>query len=249
MDEMAGAPRRLGVIAAVAAALMLLVAIGGWWFLVRDDAPEPANLETASETLDQEIDGQGEGATLADLEGAWTVDTSVGSFEEFSGTWAGYRVEEELAQVGLSTAVGRTPYVTGGMSVEGGQVTAVDIEVDVTTLQSDQDRRDSALATRGLETLAFPTATFSLGSPIPLPEDTGPGTVVAAPATGDLTIHGVTRAVTIDLEAHVSDGWVAVVGQAPIALTDFGIDPPTGFGVISIANDATLELQIFFTRE
>ena len=45
------------------------------------------------------------------LDGTWTVDPSIGSFSDFSGSFVGYRVDEELANVGAATAVGRTPDV------------------------------------------------------------------------------------------------------------------------------------------
>jgi hypothetical protein len=49
------------------------------------------------------------------VDGTWTVDQSVGSFTRFTGTWAGYRFDEELVRIGTNTAVGRTPNVTGTM--------------------------------------------------------------------------------------------------------------------------------------
>jgi polyisoprenoid-binding protein YceI len=254
---MASQRRKLGVIGAVAAVLVLVVGFAGWWFLLRDDAPEEASIDAAGETLDEAAGGDGadtgadEGggaAPAAAVDGEWSVDATLGSFDDFSGTWAGYRVEEELANIGASTAVGRTPDVSGTMTVESGEVTAVDVEVDVTTLQSDNGQRDGQLAARGLEYERFPTATFTLTSPMALPEDPDDAWSVSTRATGDLTIHGVTREVTIDLDAEVTDGSAAVVGQAPVKLTDFDIEAPTGFRVLSIEDDATFEFQIFFTR-
>ena len=87
---------------------------------------------------------------------------------DFTSTLAGYRFDEELVSIGANTAVGRTPDVTGTMTVAGGAVTAVDVEVDLTTLDSDSDRRDGALRTRGLESDRFPTATFRLTEPVAL---------------------------------------------------------------------------------
>jgi polyisoprenoid-binding protein YceI len=96
------------------------------------------------------------------VDGTWTVDQSVGSFTRFTGTWAGYRFDEELVSIGTNTAVGRTPNVTGTMTVADGVVAAVDGEVDLTTLDSDSDRRDGALRNRGLESDRFPTTAFRL---------------------------------------------------------------------------------------
>jgi polyisoprenoid-binding protein YceI len=250
---MASQRRKLGVIGAVAAVLVLVVGFAGWWFLLRDDAPDEASIDTAGETLDQAAgdaagDEDGSAAPADAIDGEWAVDTALGSFDDFSGTWAGYRVEEDLANIGASTAVGRTPDVSGTMTVAGGDVTAVDLEVDMTTLQSDNGQRDGQLGGRGLESDRFPTATFTLTSPVTLPEDADAPGSVSARATGDLTIHGVTREVTLDLDAEVTDGSAAVVGQAPVKLTDFDIEAPTGFRVLSIKDDATFEFQIFFTQ-
>ena len=33
-----------------------------------------------------------------------------------------------------------------------------------------------------------------------------------------------------------------------MTLADFGIDPPTGFSVLSIKDQGTFEFQIFFTK-
>ena len=45
-------------------------------------------------------------------DGTWTVDTTIGSFSDFSSSFVGYRVDETLASNKANTAVGRTPQVT-----------------------------------------------------------------------------------------------------------------------------------------
>jgi polyisoprenoid-binding protein YceI len=248
---MARSRRTVGLVLG-AVVVLGAVAFAGWWFVLRDDAPPEADIDTAGETLDQSAPGTGDassGGTAGDaVDGTWTVDQSVGSFADFSGTWAGYRFDEELAGIGGNTAVGRTPDVTGTMTVVGGTVSAVDVEVDLTTLDSDSDRRDGALRTRGMESDRFPTATFALTEPVSLPAGLADGDRASASATGDLTIHGVTNEVTIDLEAELRGDRAVVVGSAPVALADYRIDPPTGFSVLSIADQGTFELQLFFAR-
>jgi polyisoprenoid-binding protein YceI len=250
---MARSRRAIGISAGVVA-LLGVAAVAGWWFLVRDEAPPKADIDAAGETLGEAAthgpgDASSGGSTDgAGVDGTWTVDRSVGSFDDFTGTWAGYRFDEELAGIGANTAVGRTPEVTGSMTVASGKVTGVDVEVDLRTLDSDSDRRDGALRTRGLESERFPTATFALTEPVTLPPALGDGERASASATGDLTIHGVTNRVTIVLQAELRGDRTVVVGSAPVTLADYGIDPPTGFSVLSISDDGTFEFQLFFAR-
>ena len=248
---MARSRRTLGILAGATVVVLVIVGVGAWYFFIRDDAPEEASIETAGETLDESRGAGGGDAAAGDgsFEGRWAVDDSVGTFDDFSGTWAGYRFDEELASIGTNTAVGRTPDVTGTMTVAGDEVTAVDVEVDLTTLQSDSGTRDGALRSRGLQSDSFPTATFSLTEPVALPEGLGEGGTAAATATGELTIHGVTNEVSVEVDVDLSGASAAVVGQAPVLLSDYGIDPPTGFSVLSIKDQGTFEFQIFFTRQ
>jgi polyisoprenoid-binding protein YceI len=235
--------------AAGAVVVLGVAALAGWWFLVRDDAPPAADIDAAGETLDEAATpGTGDASSDTAVDGTWSVDRSVGSFADFSGTWAGYRFDEELAGIGGNTAVGRTPDVSGTMTVADGAVTAVDVDVDLTTLDSDSDRRDGALRSRGLESDRFPTATFTLTDPVALPAGLTDGERATVTANGELTIHGVTNEAAVELQAELQGDNAVVVGNAPIVLTDYGIDPPTGFSVLSIADQGTFELQLFFTR-
>jgi polyisoprenoid-binding protein YceI len=246
---MAGSRRRtLGIIAGVAVLVVAAVGFAGWWFLIRDDAPPEADIDTAGRTLDEEASGGASDDAAGGIDGTWTVDTSVGSFEDFSGTWAGYRVEEELAGIGGNTAVGRTPNVTGTMTVAGDEVTAVDVDVDLTTLQSDSGTRDGALRSRGLESDRFPTATFSLTQPLALPVGADTGERVTAQATGDLTIHGVTRQVEIPLQAQLVNDTMVVVGSLDLTFSDYDVEVPQSPIVLSVDDQGTLELQLLLTR-
>jgi hypothetical protein len=58
----------------------------------------------------------------------------------------------------------------------------------------------------------------------------------------------VTQEVTVDLEAQLVGDRAVVVGSAPVALTDFDIDPPTGASVLSVSNEGEFEFQVFFAK-
>ena len=69
-----------------------------------------------------------------------------------------------------------------------------------------------------------------------------------AEATGELTVHGVTRDVTVAVEARWDGDRVEVVASFDVALADYEIEPPTGFLVLSVADTGTVELHLVFTR-
>ena len=184
----------------------------------------------------------------AGLDGTWTVDPSIGSFDDFSGSFVGYRVTEELVGIGTSTAVGRTPDVTGSLTLAGTTITDATFEADLTTLQSDSGMRDGQLGRQGLETDTYPTATFVLAEPIELDAAPAEGATIEATAVGDLTLHGVTKRVEIPLEARLANGVVTVVGSLPVAFGDYGMTAPESMRVLSIDENGTMEFQLQFTQ-
>jgi polyisoprenoid-binding protein YceI len=187
-------------------------------------------------------------SSVDDLAGEWTItDADSGNLEE--GTFVGYRVEEELAGIGATTAVGRTSAVDGTMTIEaGGTVSNVTVDADLSQLQSDQAFRDRAIEDQGLETRQFPDAGFTLGEAFVIPEEALSGDTVTIPATGTLTLHGVDQQVTVDLEARLLGDQILAGGSIPVAMSDYDISPPSAQRVLSIAEDGTAELQLFFER-
>ena len=99
-----------------------------------------------------------------------------------------------------------------------------------------------------LETGQFPTATFTLTQPIDLGEAVNTGAPVSVDAAGDLTIHGVTTPVTLPLDAQLVDDTIVVVGSLDIALSTYGVEAPTPPIVVSVSDQATIELQLFFRQ-
>jgi polyisoprenoid-binding protein YceI len=247
-------PRRRRRALLATLAVLLTVALAGatvWYFVFRDTAPAEVSLGSATAALDA-AGSSGSAttrgsATDASADGTWTVDQDLGDFAAFTSSFVGYRVQEQLAGIGAKTAVGRTPDVTGTVVIDGGTVTTVEIEVDMTTLVSDDSRRDGAIQNQALETRRYTTATFELTEPIEV-GDVAEGETVTVPATGELTLHGVTRTVTIELSATLDDGVLAVTGSLDVEFADYDIDPPTSFAVLSVEDHGVLELQLFLTK-
>ncbi len=131
------------------------------------------------------------------------------------------------------------------MTVSGSQVTAVDITADMTQLKSDKAPRDGQIKTRGIETDTFPTATFKLTQPITLPSTPEKGKEIDVTATGELTLHGVTKTIEIPLKASWTGDTILVAGGAPVAFSDYDIEPPTN-AIVSVDDNGEFELQLTF---
>jgi polyisoprenoid-binding protein YceI len=261
-------PSRRGPLVAIIVLVAVVAGAAGLWYLFfRPAGPAPVSLGTtppiaaatasaeagsASSAVDPSA-GPSEAAspddgTTSGIAGTWNVDPTVGSFSDFSSSFVGYRVQEELASVGATEAVGRTPDVTGTMSVDGTTITAAEFTADLTTLQSDEGNRDRQLRRQGLETGTFPTATFTLTQPIELGSEPAEGSTVDATAVGDMTIHGTTKSVEIPVQAKVDNGVVTVVGSLPVLFSDFGMEKPQAMIVLSVDDKGTMEFQLQFTR-
>ena len=146
------------------------------------------------------------------------------------------------------TAVGRTSDIEAALQFAGALVTDLSVTVDMTTLQSDRSRRDDALRTRGLETGQFPTASFVLTEAVDLGAVPAEGETFTAEVVGELTLHGVTNTISMPVEGSLVEGTVVVVGSVDVTLTDYGMEAPTGFSVLSINEVGTLEVQLAFVR-
>jgi len=214
--------------------------------LIKDDAPSKFDESSLDSVL-------GATTTVAPGDPVTTTAAASTSSGDVSGTLTvaadsqvGYRVKETLAGVDTEGA-GRSSSITGTMTIDGTTVTATDLTVDMTTFTSDDSRRDSQFNGRIMQVSQFPTATFKLTTPIDVGTIPTDGSSVQVQATGDLTIHGVTKPVTFDLTAKETNDRIGVVGSTVITFADYGIENPSN-GFATTGDTGTLELQLVFDK-
>ena len=160
--------------------------------------------------------------------------------------YVGYRVTENL--FGQDTeGVGRTTSVTGSLTLGGSAITAATFTVDMTTLKSDEDNRDRKFSGEIMETSTYPTATFTITQPIDLGTVPADGTEITASATGDLTLHGVTKSVTLEVKAQRNGDIIDVLGTTNIKFADYKIANPSN-GAVTTADNGTIEFLLTFTK-
>ncbi len=237
----------LGLTAVAAAGIGILA----WWLGYFSEPPEEASLEAsvaaAAEAESADTDETGTGSDGSTSTTAAAADPLSGTWAVQSGqeaTFAGYRINEVLTTIGDFEVVGRTGDVTGTVTIDATTISSVDVVVDMATLTTDNDRRDASMRSQSLETDTFPTATFTLTTPIELAATPAEGETVSVTAVGDLTVHGVTLPVEFPLEAQWTGTTIVVVGQLPILLSDFAIDAPQAPIVAGVEDSALLELSL-----
>lgn len=236
---------RLGLALAGAAILVLLA--GGvayaYFFSGLHTAPKqlalssPTPAPLASATV----------ATSSGLTGRWTVGP---------GSQAGYRADENFVGQGAHQAVARTSEVSGGLTVgadAGGSyvVTGVSISVGLGGLKSqdqvagrDVSQRDGVVQ-QSLGVRQFPNATFTADS-VSVPDSVAQQAAnVSIP--GALTIHGVSKPVTVTAQAQATASMLEVAGSLPLTMTDYGVSPPQ-MAFVSVSPQLTVEFDIFLTR-
>lgn len=255
--EPAPAPKkRWRWVALAAATAVLLAGAGLWYFVLRHDAPPAVDLDQALAGIEASATTLAPATTAAPAtatapapsvgNGTWRVDPSITNAQG-TGSFTGFRIDEVLVSVGSTTAVGRTTTVDGTLTVSGSTVSAAQISADLTDITTNDSRRDDAVQ-RALSTTRYPKATFVLTQPIQVGSVPAEGQRITVPATGDLTIRGVTRPVTIDLQAQLQGDILVVVGSAPVVLADYGVTAPTAPVVASVEDEGTFEFQLYFRR-
>ena len=232
------------IIAAVA--VLAIGAVAGPWVyinLIKEDAPEALTLEPSTTTIAPESSTTIAVESTTTIAPASTID---GEWKVVAESIVGYRVKETI--VGQKTeGVGRTSEITGSLTIVDEQVTAAEFTVDMTTLKSDSTRRDRQVNTRILDTVSFPTATFTLKEPITLTPEALAGSDFSVDTTGTLALRGVTKDIDLTLIARLVDDVIEVNGSIQIVFTDWSIPDPSISSII-VVDRGLLEFLVRFKR-
>jgi len=238
--------KRLLLAGALVAVLTTALAAGGWWFLIREDAHLASSAPDIPDELLQST------ATPAATEDAGqdTASSSVLTFHinpELSE--AAYFVDEELASIGLpSTAQGTTNEIEGEFYLTADRTAlAADQQstfaVDLRNLTSDESRRDQRVQ-QALETSQYPTATFTVSGVTGYDPAIPEGEEQSLQLTGIFDLHGVEREVTWEVKAYREANVISALATVTISFADFDITAPTFAGLVSISDQATLQVQL-----
>jgi len=169
------------------------------------------------------------------------------------GNEARYRVREQLAGFDLpKDAVGATKDIKGRIVIGADGKVAKEsskLIIELSTLKSDQARRDNFLRRSTLETSKYPRAELVPVALEGLLMPIAPGSSQTFSVRGDLTVHGATRPTTWQVTARGEGN--GVVGTATTAFTfkDFGLEQPRVPVVLSVADTIRLEYDFRFVPD
>ncbi|MHC8509905.1 MAG: YceI family protein [Rhodospirillales bacterium] len=160
---------------------------------------------------------------------------------DFEGAHAS--INFRVQHLGYSWLTGRFDKFSGAFSFDAAKPEAASIAVDIDTasVSSNHARRDNHLRSPDfLDVKKYPKASFKSTSVKVTGAKTGQ-------MTGDLTLHGVTKPIVIDVEfiGEGSDPWgghrAGFSGKTSFTMADFGIDYDLGPASRTVEMDLHVE--------
>ncbi len=139
-----------------------------------------------------------------------------------------------------------------GMSIDGSTTdvsvaddgTSVKVVVALGSLTTGIALRDDHTRNKYIEVSKYPNATLTVArSALKFPADGGS---TSGDAQGTMNIHGKDKAVTFHYTAAKKGTAITIVGNAPLDITDFGINVPSYLGV-TVKKDITVDVSFVAT--
>ncbi|HUB85834.1 MAG TPA: YceI family protein [Rhizomicrobium sp.] len=162
-----------------------------------------------------------------------------------------YKIDPNHTQIifairheGLSTFYGRFSKISGGMNFDPAapQASVLNVAIDMTGIQTHVDDLDNELRDNVFDAKKYPTATFVSTGIVKTGDNTGT-------VTGNLTLNGVTRPVTLDVTFNGGRSApipfqpyrIGFDATATIHRADFGLDGMIWSGFVG--DDVTLMIE------
>ena len=155
------------------------------------------------------------------------------------GSEATFTVGEQLKTLPLpSVAVMRTAALSGEVDLNGGSV----IEIDLSTLTSDQSVRDRYVS--GTMFRSSPIATFTVEHIGQVVDGLYDGDTVTSQVDGTLTIRGVEVPLTFDVAVRNDGDVMYILGQTTFTWKQMQIFKPTVGRVVSVEDEVKVEVLL-----
>ena len=141
---------------------------------------------------------------------------------------------------------GRTHKITGSVVADPASPSAASVEVniDMASLNTGNSLRNREMRELYLDTGKFPTSKFKSVS-VEAPASIAPNAPTDIKVTGDFTLHGVTKRLTIPVRVVlIPDGRIHATSSFKVHMPDFGIDVPQNI-LVTVNNDVPVRLDLW----
>jgi len=130
-------------------------------------------------------------------------------------------------------------------AIKASKVKSMEVRIKVATLKSGEKGLDKnmriAMSAEKYPEVTYKLAHYELGKP----SEAG---VLVAKTTGDLTIAGETKTVTMDVQFDLGAGKAEAKGSYALNMSDYGIKPPTlMLGTIKVRDPVTVRFDLLLT--
>lgn len=120
----------------------------------------------------------------------------------------------------------------------------VNLTVNLNSLDTGVGLRNKEMRERYLQTTKFPDATFKSVS-VAAPAAIAPNSPADIKVTGDFTLHGVTKRLTIPVRVVViPDGRIHATSSFNVHMPDFGVEVPKNV-LVTVNDDVPVRLDVW----
>jgi polyisoprenoid-binding protein YceI len=128
-------------------------------------------------------------------------------------------------------------------------ITSMKVVVDLRTLDSGATERDDHVRNDSLEVSKYPFAVFAVKDAQVLPGSYSQGQMVSFKLKGSLTLHGVTRPTTFDMQGQLANDRVMGSATTLIHLQDFHMNTPMTTAAVTITVNKDITLTVHYTGQ
>jgi polyisoprenoid-binding protein YceI len=201
--------------------------------------PTPTSTPAAAaDTNDQAISGQRTYVILP----AESKASYLANEEFFEDALAKYGIKAGLADV-----VGSTQEIEGQFQLDLDNLASPlgdnHFTVNLATLTTGRDQRDTWIREHGPEFNRYPLAEFRATAVEGSPESYVEGDEVQFKLIGDLTIREITQPVTFEVTARLQGDAITGVASTRLLMSDFGIDPPSFVNTLTVQDEFGIEVM------
>jgi polyisoprenoid-binding protein YceI len=128
-------------------------------------------------------------------------------------------------------------------------VKSLKIVVDLRSLDSGSPERDDHVRNDTLEVDKYPYTIFSIDEAQILPGSYSEGQTATFKLKGEMTLHGITRPETFDMQATLVNNTITGTATTLIHLQDFKMRPPQTTSVVTVTVGNAITLMVNFSAK